>query len=405
MGRFTQGDALFADEDVLRDSYIPDQLLERQEEINEYEAALQPTVNGAQPRNIFVYGETGVGKTLATRMILGDLEEDQENFDGVDIEIVWHNCKDSTSYQTACQLVNKVRQDGGKISCSGHPRSHIHDKLWEHIDKLDATHVLFVLDEVDSFGTDDELLYQIPRASSNQKVADTEVGLIGISNDFTFREDLSARVQSSLCEQEIHFAPYDSNELRPILSQRAEHAFVDGALTDDVVPLAAAFAGQDTGSARHALDILYKAGSLARKNDADQVTEGHVRKAVDEVDRGMIEAELRELPMQNHLVLYALLALSRSGDAPARRKEIYSVYETVANRIEADAKSPRTIHNRLSQLKLKGFLRVDEKNEGIEGGKYYTYDLDLNEQIVEDVLRQDHRIGEVMENKRLSEYA
>lgn len=404
MGRFDQRTDLFADEDVLRDDYTPEQLIERDDEMDDYEEALQPTVNGAQPRNIFVYGETGVGKTLATRMILTELEEDQEQFDGVSIDVVWLNCKDRTSYQAAVNLVNEFRSAQQRVSTSGHPRGTIHDMLWDHLNEIDATHVLFVLDEVDSFGTDDDLLYQIPRANSNEKVTETKIGLIGISNNFKFRETLSARVQSSLCEHEIHFRPYDAPQLEAILNQRAEKAFVDGVLGDDVVPLTAALAGQDTGSARHALDILYKAGSLARKADDEMIVEAHVRTAAEQVERGVLQDELRALPTQSHLLMYALVLLSRNDETPARRTRIYDTYERIATRIDAGVKAPRTIHNRLSQLALKGFLKVTEVNEGLSGGKHYDYELDLQLGIVEEVLRDNDRISEARSDTRLDDY-
>lgn len=104
MGRFEQRSDIFVDEDVLRDEYTPGHLIERDSEMNDYEEALQPIVNGSQPRNTFVYGETGVGKTLATRMILSELEADQETFDEVSVRTEWlsHCCKsglESDSHQ------------------------------------------------------------------------------------------------------------------------------------------------------------------------------------------------------------------------------------------------------------------------------------------------------------------
>ncbi|WP_135823059.1 Cdc6/Cdc18 family protein [Halostella litorea] len=395
MARFAQGSDIFDNEDALRDNYTPDELIERDDEIETYEAALQPTVNGARPRNIFVYGETGVGKTLATRYILDDLEADQEHFEGVSIRVEWLNCKDLTSYQIVTQLVNKFREPPNEISPSGYGRGTVNRMLWSELNDLDETHVLFVLDEVDSIGSDDDLLYQLPRCNDNQ-VTETKVGLIGISNDFTFRESLSARVQSSLCEHEIHFKPYDANQLRRILEQRAGEAFLPDVLADDVIPKVAALAAQDTGSARHALDILYKAGSLARERQQSDVTIENVNEAKDLVERGVIEDELRALPTQSHLVLLAILRLHREGKDPVRRKTIYNVYENAAEMIDTDVKASRTIQNRLSQLSLKGFLAVDERNEGVKGGKYYQYSLDVREEIVEDALRQDRRIEDLI---------
>jgi cell division control protein 6 len=267
--------------------------------------------------------------------------------------------------------------------------------LWSELNAIDDTHVLFVLDEVDSIGSDDDLLYQLPRCNDNQ-VTETKVGLIGISNDFTFRESLSARVQSSLCEHEIHFQPYDANQLRRILEQRSGEAFLGDVLSDEVIPLCAALAAQDTGSARHALDILYKAGSLAREREDTTVTTEHVNEAAELVERGVIEDELRALPTQSHLVLLAILKLHRDGNDQVRRKTIYNVYKEAAERIDTDVKASRTIQNRLSQLSLKGFLAVIERNEGVKGGKYYQYSLDVREEIVEDALRESQRIGELL---------
>jgi cell division control protein 6 len=403
MGRFEQRSDIFVDEDVLRDEYTPGHLIERDSEMNDYEEALQPIVNGSQPRNTFVYGETGVGKTLATRMILSELETDQETFDEVSVRTEWLNCKDLTSYQAAAHLVNRFRSANNKIKTSGHPRGTVHQMLWDHLNDCEETHVLFVLDEIDSLETDDDLLYQIPRANNNGKVTGPKIGLIGISNNFTFRESLSARVQSSLCEHEIHFKPYDATQLRAILEQRAENAFVDDVLEEEVIPLAAAFAGQDTGSARHALNILSKAGSIARKDDAEMVTEDHIRNASQLVERGVIEDELRALPTQSHLLLYGITLLSEEGSTPARRTRIYDIYETIAAHIDADVKAPRTIHNRLSQLSLKGFLKVTEVNEGLSGGKHYDYELDMSQDLVTEGLRNNDRLSRLMDSQLLDD--
>lgn len=403
MGAFKQRSDIFADEYVLQDEYTPEQLIERDEERADYIEALQPVANGAPAQNIFVYGDTGVGKTVATRMILDELKEDTAEFDNVNVEVVWLNCKNLTSYQTAVHLVNDLRPPNRQISKTGHPAATVYSMLWDELNERNATHVLFVLDEVDSLETDDDLLYQIPRARSNGYIENVHVGVIGISNNFKFRDNLSARVKSTLCEHEIRFGPYDAHELQTILHQRAEKAFVDDALADDVIPLTAAKAAQDTGSARDALDILYKAGSLARKNDDDVVTESHVRRAVDKVEQGVIEDELRDLPTQSHLVLYAVTVLSQNDETPARRKRIYEVYETIATRIGADVKAKRTVLDRLSQLTLKGFLHVDKVNKGRNGGKHHQYELDVKDDLVIRALEDESRLSEFIKNERTTD--
>lgn len=393
---FSREEEIFRDESVLRDSHTPDTLLERNDELAEYQNALQPVINGAPPKNIFVYGQTGVGKTLSTSIILEKLASDADQYDDLDIEVVNVVCKSlTTSYQVSVRLLNELRPEGEQIAKRGHAAGDIYDMLWEEIESLEATHVLFVLDEVDSIGTNDDILYQLPRCNSNGNVEGTYVGVIGISNDFTFRDNLSGRVKDSLADEEIHFPPYDAEELESILEQRAEKAFVPEALGPDVVQLCAAFAARESGSARLGLRILYKAGDLARQRGDDTVREPHVRDAVDVVEKGRIKDELERLPTQSHLTLFAVLDFAEESKTPVRRKRIYERYCEYARELGVDVKTNRTIHDRLSDLTLKGFLDVYERNEGIRGGNYYTYEMNLETELVREVLQNDERVRDL----------
>lgn len=398
---FTREDSIFNDESVLRDTYQPDTLIERDSQLADYQNALRPVINNAPPKNIFVYGQTGVGKTLSTDLVLEKLTQDAATYDDLSIEIVNVICKSlSSSYQVSIRLVNELRSPENQIALRGHGSGDVYDMLWTELNQLDATHVLFVLDEIDSIGTDDDILYELPRCNANGNVDDTYVGVIGISNNFQFRDNLSARVKDSLCDEEIHFPPYDAEQLRHILETRAQPAFRDDVLTDDIIPLCAAFAAQESGSARRALRILYKAGDLARQADRSTVTEADVREADRVVEEGKTKAELESLPVQNHITLYAILSYAFEGETPVRRKQVYQRYKLFAEQIDADVKTARTIHDQLSQLTLKGILDVSERNEGIKGGNYYLYDFNVDTAVIRDALEKQHRIGDLFETNR-----
>lgn len=411
--RFTPDSTIFADEAVLRDGYRPEKLIERDHELEQYQSALKPVINGAPPKNLFLYGQTGVGKTLSSRMIIERLNKDQEGLDDIEVSFVELNCKSlNSSYQVAANLINKFRTPDEQIKPTGYPSGMIFTMLFEELEKLDVTHCLVVLDEIDAIGHDDDILYKLPRANDNGNVEDTAVGVIGISNDFTFRDNLSARVKDSLCDEEIHFPPYDAHELGNILKQRASEAFHDttvhqqedgefdlssNILNDDVIPLCAAFAAQDSGSARQALKLLYKAGDIARDNGSDCITEDHVRNADDVVERDKVREELSRIPTQSKLTLYGLLLLDKEGALPAKRNQIYERYVLAAKRIDAEVRTDRTIHDRLSQLTLKGFLDVHEQNKGPKGGSYYEYEFSIRPDLVSAVLQDDTRIQELFD--------
>jgi cell division control protein 6 len=217
-------------------------------------------------------------------------------------------------------------------------------------------------------------------------------------------------VKDSLADEEIHFPPYDASELGNILKQRAGEAFHDTVATQlddgsyelqseilegDVIPLCSAFAAQDSGSARQALKRLYKAGDLARDEESDVISEAHVREADTIVERNKVREELTRLPTQSKLTLYSLLLLKREGETPSKRNRIYERYITAAKRIDADVRTDRTIHDRLSQLTLKGFLDVDEQNKGPKGGSYYEYDFSIRPDLAQEVLKEDDRLSEL----------
>ena len=396
--KFSPDETIFQDENVLRDSYTPDQLVCRDDELAQYQSALRPVINGAQPKNIFLYGDAGLGKTLATELVLDRLRTDQEDYDHLDLHTVSLVCKTlSSSYQVAAHLVNEFRPPEEQIKATGYPAGMVYNMLWDHLNDLDATHCLIVLDEVDSIGKDDDILYELPRCNDNGNVDDTLVGVIGISNNFTFRDNLSARVKDSLCDDEIHFPPYDANQLRQILEQRAEKAFHENVLEGDVIPLCAAFAGQKYGSARQALKRLYKSGDLARDENDSMVRESHVRAADRIVEKDKIMAELSQIPTQEKLTLYGLLKLDEQDRTPAKRSHVYEKYTIAAKRVDAQVVSDRTVHDSLSKLTLKGFLDVNEKNEGPHGGSYYEYSFSIRPDLGREVLSEDSRLASLEE--------
>lgn len=164
MATFSRDTEIFRSEDMLREDYQPDSISGRQSVLTEYKTALQPVVNGAQPRNVFLYGKTGVGKTAVSRYLLDQLQRDTAQYEDVDLSVFWLNCTNlSSSYQVAVNLVNTIRDDSDQISTTGYPQQRVFDILYEELDAVGGT-VLLVFDEINHIGTDDEILYEITRA-------------------------------------------------------------------------------------------------------------------------------------------------------------------------------------------------------------------------------------------------
>ena len=377
-------ETLFEDKSILSEEYRPDVIVERDEEIDTYRTALKDVLFGRNPSNVFVYGKTGVGKTAVTEYILSALQAEVKRRDAAD-ELYVHsrNCNDDTVYRTVRSLINGIRGDyGEEFPETGLATSHALETLFEEMDDVGGT-FLFVLDEIDHLDDVNTLLYELPRARANGHLTDARVGVIGISNNYTFRSSLSPKVKDTLMEKEIAFSPYDATELRSILEMRVEKALVDDACEDSAIKLAAARAAKDTGSARQAIDLLREGGDIAEEVGAETITDDHIERAAERVQRGRVENKLRDQTMHGQLILEAIAELEAGGQAPVRSKETQDAYEHVAGGWGHDPLTTlKSIQNHLSDLTMLGFLDRSEQNRGRAGGAHYQYELTLDPGVV-----------------------
>ena len=374
MTLFEPDTSIYADRDALREDYQPNSVVGRAAELDAYKAALQPVINGEQPNNVFLYGKTGVGKTVTTRYLLDHLQQDAAAHDDLDLTVLMLNCDGVTSsYQVATRLVNRLRDETRQISSTGYPLAAVYEKLWADLDALGGT-VLVVLDEIDTI-EDDSILYQLPRARDNDNISEAKLGLIGISNDFEFRQELSSKVKSSLCETELHFPTYNADELRSILERRVEVAFRDGVVEDAVVRYCAAVGARDAGDARQSIELLMKGGDLAREENADRVTEEHVKRGKELLERSRVAEGIAGLTSHGRYILYALLTLHLEDETPVRTRNLRPRYTTICHAVGNDPLVPRRMRDHLGDLTMLGIADVTERNEGRDGGRYREYTL------------------------------
>lgn len=370
---FTPDTSVYENRDAVKDSYSPDKIVGRDDEIEDYMQSLQPVINGEEPDNIFVYGKTGVGKTAVTEYLTSELSQSASHYD-IELSILKISCKGAnTSYQTAIRLVNECRSSNEQLSQAGHAEWKVYEALWEELDALGGT-ILIVLDEIDNI-RDDELLYQLSRARGENNVTECKLGVIGISNELTYRDRLNAEVRSSLGEKTVFFPPYDATELRDVLQRRANLAFKEGALSPGVLQLCAAFGAKDSGDARKAITLLRESGDLARNENAEQVTEDHVQRARETVEiEEVVEGIGENLSENEQLTLYALATLTAQSATPSRTRRVYERYTQLANAAGREPVSNRRIRDFLAELESMNIVQQQQRSGGTNGN-YNEHEL------------------------------
>jgi len=377
MSLFETDTNVFENERALMEEWVPDRLPEREPELEEIAKSFRTTIrSGIEPKNVLISGKTGQGKTVTARVVLEELHNYCQEKE-IDLRTFEVSLKDvNTAYQSVGKILTEIEPETTERP-KGLSLTDLNERMFRRLDEIGG-YVVFFLDEIDNLGTDDDLLYQLPRARSNGKITDAHLSIIGISNDLQFKQDLSAKTKDSLYENEVHFDPYDANELRSILYERVETAFKSDAVDDGVVELAAAWTAKDTGSARQAIRLLHEAGDIACVEGSNIVTEAHLDDARDELEEVNIVNKLKDLTINDQALLMALAILESRGDTPARTKEVYSEYKRVADTIGTNQLTSRSIRDKLTNLDTYNLAMTHKRKGGVQGGDYYLSELRVN---------------------------
>jgi len=437
------GQPIFENKEVLRPSYTPHKLPHREEQINNMATILVTALRGDTPSNILIYGKTGTGKTASAKFVSEELETTSQKYE-VPCEVEYINCEvTDTQYRVLAQLANKFidknrdvidervgdledlrerasedpsalddteyddvealddgiaaleadREEFEEVPMTGWPTDRVYNSFFDAVDYHERV-VVIMLDEIDKLveKSGDDTLYNLSRM--NSELENSRVSIMGISNDLKFTDFLDPRVKSSLGEEEIVFPPYDANQLRDILTHRAGEAFENEALSDDVIPLCAAFAAQEHGDARRALDLLRTAGELAERGQTERVEEDHVRRAQEKIELDRVVEVVRTLPTQSKVVLFAIILLEKNGVHNINTGEVYNIYKRLCGEIDADVLTQRRVTDLISELDMLGIVNAVVVSKG-RYGRTKEISLSVPVEETEAVLLSDSRLGDI----------
>jgi len=204
---------------------------------------------------------------------------------------------------------------------------------------------VIVLDEADKI-QDFSVLYAL--LDSLQRVS-----LILISNTKNLLGVIDQRITSRLMPSTLDFRAYSYDEIKDILQERAQFAFVRGVLDQDCLSLIAerTFAAKDL---RKGLFLLKESGEIAESRSSRSILIEHTEEASttlsDHISKeGDLDSEEQ-----------SILQLVKEHEGKTVR-EIFTAYE------QKTGKSYRTFQRKIKDLEKSNVIKTTEINSGTEG--------------------------------------
>ncbi len=373
---------IFKDKSLLQSNYQPKDIIHRDEQIKQIASILAPILRGERPSNLFLYGKTGTGKTLSIQYVKDELLRRLKKDADFKLNVLYLNCKlkkvSDTEYRILAEFIKML---GGKIPATGLPTQSVYNKFIKIIDS-EKQLIVLILDEIDQTvkNISSDFLYNLTRL--NSELSQTQMCVVGISNNLTFLDELDPRVRSSLSEEEVVFPPYNALQLQEILTRRAQDGFKEDILEEGVIAKCAAFAAREHGDARRALDLLRIAGELAERDSSKKVGLKHIDEANNKIEKDKILDVITSEPKQFQVVLDSIIKLSeRQKEEPIFTGDVYNLYKSICQQNNLEVLTQRRVGDIIQEFDMLGIINVRVISKG-RGGRMREIKLAISKDIL-----------------------
>lgn len=373
---------IFRKPELLDIEEVPEssRIVGRDTDIEAIGSNLRNMLDGGPVKHMLIWGETGTGKTLVSRHVCSRLEDSSAAFK-TPVASVYLNCDTNSSFTSTFQkIATQINEKASAEHSVSVPYTGLSaeqyrtTKLWPVVEVEFTGGVVVILDELDKHPEIWDVLYTLTRAKSKDNM-DIPVVVIGISNDIHFRDEIEARVESTLQPDHQLFSPYSKQQITEILENRRD-AFCEGVVQDGVVEKTAELAAKEHGDARKAVRLLYNAGELAEAEGGAFVTTEHVLAVDEKVEIELYTNIIQDTALASKLLLFALAELDESNpDRDAfRTSEILKRYRRVCGDVREEPKAHTRVLQLLNKQALAGVIE-SSKTQGGRDGAYRSHVL------------------------------
>jgi len=312
---------------VFSSNYIPPMLHHREEEMKSLVSYFRSIITNplATSKKVVLYGPVGTGKTLASRAFGNDIAIHLKNEHKIGDPVFrfFHvNCRKTKTPHLILTTILRQLIPGFPLR---------------------------------GFGVD-ELLRMFTLLLFEQNL----VTLLVL-------DEIDYLTASSLGRNFIFFPPYTRNQLFDIVYARAKLGLREVCYNDELLEVIASLA-EEYGDARFAIELLWKAGKIADKENVDCIVPEHVRKAI-VVILPMEKSMIEELNSHQQLILLSVAKLLTDGQTKVTTPEVKQYYQQICEEANIRARRPTQVWAYLKDLSRLGLIKQEVENRHNQKGR------------------------------------
>lgn len=305
----------FKNLDALRDEYIPDILLFRDEERKDIITHLQCFLMNITDGNIYILGPPSTGKTHMVKKIMNEFEAMN-----MDYRIYYVSLKNRTFLEAISEL------------CNTSPKSSPYLSLREFI-LQQKTPFTIVFDEVDkvkpttdySFSAIINYIVGIKKLRENFNKEIPDYSLIIISNKDIYHY-LDEGNKSIFTFHAVVFRKYTNEEIYEIVKDRCKKVYVDGVIDEDTISYLVSKVASFT-DLRFTFSVLREANKILITRNETKITSNIIDEAFKNAEKEFIRKLIINLNRTEKDILYCIAYLQKKKKREVTSTEVYSLYK------------------------------------------------------------------------------